>query len=100
VPDDAGVSVAVLGHQMLRITETRRISDAVTLEYTVSNGNETATGQVRVLPVPAPDRLQPPNAAADEVTVRAGDYVNIDVLDNDSHPDGLELTLDDELEQT
>ncbi|MFE6969079.1 Ig-like domain-containing protein [Isoptericola sp. NPDC057653] len=100
VPDDAGVSVAVLGHQMLRITETRRISETVTLRYTVSNGTETATGQVRVLPVPPPDRLQPPNAAPDEVTVRAGDYVNVDVLANDSHPDGLELTLADELEQS
>ncbi|MCK9792674.1 Ig-like domain-containing protein [Isoptericola sp. 4D.3] len=100
VPEDSGLSVAVLGHQMLRITETRRLAEAVVLEYTVSNGTETATGEVRVLPVPPPDRLQPPNAAADEVTVRAGDYVNIDVLDNDTHPDGLELTLDDELEQT
>ena len=100
VPDDAGVSVAVLGHQMLRITETRRISEAISLRYTVSNGTETSTGQVRVLPVPPPDRLQPPNAAPDEVTVRAGDYVNVDVLANDSHPDGLELTLADELEQS
>ena len=100
VPDDAGVSVAVLSHQMLRITETRRMSEPVTLQYTVSNGNDTATGQVRVLPVPPPDRLQPPNAAPDEVTVRVGDYVNIDVLDNDTHPDGLELTLDEELEQS
>jgi len=100
VPDDSGLSVAVLGHQMLRLTETRRLAEAVVLEYTVSNGTETATGEVRVLPVPPPDRLQPPNAAADEVTVRVGDYVNIDVLDNDTHPDGLELTLDDELEQS
>ncbi|MGW8565488.1 Ig-like domain-containing protein [Isoptericola sp. NPDC055881] len=99
VPDDAGVAVAVLGHQMLRVTESRRISEVVTLTYTVSNGSGTATGQVRVLPVPAPTRLQPPSAAADEVTVRVGDYVNIDVLDNDTHPDGLELTLDDELVQ-
>ncbi|MFB7800202.1 Ig-like domain-containing protein [Isoptericola sp. NPDC056134] len=99
VPEDSGVSVAVLSHQMLRITETRGVSEPVLLEYTVSNGNDTATGQVRVLPVPPPDRLQPPNAGPDEVTVRAGDYVNIDVLDNDTHPDGLELSLDDELEQ-
>jgi len=99
VPDDSGVSVAVLAHQTLRITETRRVSEPVLLEYTASNGNDTATGQVRVLPVPPPDRLQPPNAAPDEVTVRVGDYVNIDVLDNDTHPDGLELTLDKELEQ-
>ncbi|MFI2103623.1 Ig-like domain-containing protein [Isoptericola sp. NPDC019693] len=100
VPDDSGLSVAVLSHQMLRVTETRRLDEAVVLEYTVSNGTETSTGEVRVLPVPPPDRLQPPNAAPDEVTVRVGDYVNIDVLDNDTHPDGLELTLDPELEQT
>ena len=100
VPEDSGVSVAVLAHQMLRVTETKRISEAVTLKYTVSNGTETSTGEVRVLPVPAPDRLQPPNAAADEVTVRAGDYVNIPVLRNDTHPDGLDLSLDPELEQS
>lgn len=100
VPEDAGVTVAVLGHQMLRVTESRRISDAVTLQYTVSNGEETTTGQVRILPIPAPDRLQPPHAVPDEVTVHTGDYVNIPVLENDTHPDGLELTLDDELEQT
>ncbi|GAA1715987.1 Ig-like domain-containing protein [Isoptericola hypogeus] len=100
VPDDAGLSVAVLGHQMLRVSETRRLSEPVVLRYTVSGGDETATGEVRVLPVPAPERLQPPNAAADEVTVRVGDYVNIPVLSNDTHPDGLELTLDGDLEQS
>ncbi|CAM3478123.1 Ig-like domain-containing protein [Isoptericola cucumis] len=100
VPEDSGLNVAVLGHQTLRISETRRLSEPVVLEYTVSNGSETSTGEVRVLPVPAPDRLQPPNATADEVTVRAGDYVNIPVLGNDTHPDGLELTLDPELEQS
>ncbi|MCK9792675.1 Ig-like domain-containing protein [Isoptericola sp. 4D.3] len=100
VPEDSGVSVAVLSHQMLRVTETRRVSEPIVLEYTVSNGNDTATGEVRVLPVPPPERLQPPSAAPDEVTVRVGDYVNVDVLANDTHPDGLELTLDDELEQS
>lgn len=99
VADDAGVDVSVLNHQILRISETRRISEPVVLEYTVSNGNDTSTGEVRVLPVPPPKRLQPPNAAPDEVTVRVGDYVNIPVLENDSHPDGLELTLGKELEQ-
>ncbi|WP_285821159.1 Ig-like domain-containing protein [Cellulosimicrobium sp. Marseille-Q4280] len=99
VPADAGVSVAVLAHQMLRITEIRRLDGPVTIEYTVSNGTETSTGQVRVVPVPAPTRLQPPNAAADEVTVHAGDVVTIPVLKNDTHPDGLELFLQPELEQ-
>ncbi|MGN7705123.1 Ig-like domain-containing protein, partial [Cellulosimicrobium sp. 22601] len=49
--------------------------------------------------VPAPTRLQPPQAAADEVTVHAGDVVTIPVLKNDTHPDGLELFLQPELEQ-
>ncbi|MGA4780591.1 Ig-like domain-containing protein, partial [Cellulosimicrobium sp. AB352] len=62
VPADAGVSVAILAHQMLRVTEIRRLDAPVTVEYTASNGTETATGQVRVVPVPAPTRLQPPNA--------------------------------------
>ncbi|GAA1715967.1 Ig-like domain-containing protein [Isoptericola hypogeus] len=100
VPDDAGVTVATLGHQMLRVTETRRLAEPVTLRYTVSNGDGTATGEVRILPVPAPEKLRPPSAVADEVVVHVGDYVNIPVLANDTHPDGLELTLDDELEQT
>ncbi|MHA7132112.1 Ig-like domain-containing protein [Oerskovia turbata] len=99
VPDDAGVSVAVLAHQMLRITELRRLDAPVTVEYTVSNGTQTTTGQVRVIPVPAPVKLQPPNAAADEATVRVGDVITIPVLKNDTHPDGLELFLQDELEQ-
>ena len=99
VPDEAGISVAVLAHQMLRITEVRRLDAPVTIEYTVSNGTQTTTGQVRVIPVPAPVKLQPPNAAADEATVRVGDVVTIPVLKNDTHPDGLELFLQDELEQ-
>ncbi|WP_435738713.1 Ig-like domain-containing protein [Cellulosimicrobium sp. PMB13] len=99
VPDDAGVSVAVLAHQMLRITELRALDGPVTVEYTVSNGAQTSTGQVRVVPVPAPSELRPPRAAADEVTVHAGDVVTIPVLKNDTHPDGLELFLQPELEQ-
>ncbi|NMF28288.1 tandem-95 repeat protein, partial [Cellulosimicrobium aquatile] len=99
VPADAGVSVAILAHQMLRVTEIRRLDAPVTVEYTASNGTETATGQVRIVPVPAPTRLQPPNAVADEVTVHAGDVVTVPVLRNDTHPDGLELFLQPELEQ-
>ncbi|MEV8179914.1 Ig-like domain-containing protein, partial [Cellulosimicrobium funkei] len=99
VPADAGVSVAILAHQMLRVTEIRRLDAPVTVEYTASNGTETATGQVRIVPVPAPTRLQPPNAVADEVTVHAGDVVTVPVLKNDTHPDGLELFLQPELEQ-
>ncbi|GAB2451767.1 Ig-like domain-containing protein [Xylanimonas ulmi] len=93
VPDDAGITVAVLAHQVLRVTETRRLPGPVVVTYTVSNGERTAQGQVRVIPIPEPDRVRPPDATADEVVVHTGDVVTIPVLANDSHPDGLELTL-------
>ncbi|MCL1869462.1 MAG: Ig-like domain-containing protein [Promicromonosporaceae bacterium] len=93
VPADAGISVAVLAHQVLRITEVRRLDQPTTLRYTVSNGSATATGEVRVVPVPPPTRLRPPDAAPDEVTVHTGDVVTVPVLANDTHPDGLQLSL-------
>ena len=40
-----------------------------------------------VVPVPPLTKHQPPVAKDDPVTVRAGDIVTVDVLDNDYHPD-------------
>ncbi|MFC8731938.1 Ig-like domain-containing protein [Luteimicrobium sp. NPDC057192] len=97
VPDGAGVTVAVLGHSVLRITETRNVEKPVTLRYTVSNGTDSAVGQVRVVRVPPPSRLHAPNATADEASVHVGDVVTIPVLANDTHPDGLELLLQPKL---
>ncbi|QAY69947.1 fibronectin type III domain-containing protein [Xylanimonas protaetiae] len=97
VPPDAGITVAVLAHQVLRVTETRRLTGPVTVTYTVSNGERVATGELRVVPIPEPDRLRPPDAQPDEVTVHTGDVVTARVLANDTHPDGLELALAPEL---
>ena len=97
VPDGAGVTVAVLGHSVLRVTEIRNLDKPVTLHYTVSNGTDSAVGQVRVVAVPPPNKLHPPNAAADEATVHVGDVVTIPVLANDTHPDGLQLYLQPKL---
>ena len=99
VPDDSPVEVAVLNHDVLKITEKRRTSEPVTFDYTVANGTGSATGQVRVVPIPAPDTLRPPEAGADEALVHTGDVVTIPVLDNDTHPDGLEIELNDELQE-
>jgi hypothetical protein len=99
VPDDAPVEVSVLNHEVVKVTGTRSLADPVVFEYTVANGSGTATGQVRVVPIPAPDRLRPPEAGADEAVVHTGDVVTIDVLANDSHPDGLDITLNDELQE-
>ncbi|WP_240643830.1 Ig-like domain-containing protein [Antribacter gilvus] len=99
-PDDGAVTVAVLSHRVLRVTEAKRLDGPVTVQYTVSNGTQAAFGEVRIVPIPAPDELRPPEAGSDEATVHVGDVVTIPVLKNDSHPDGLDLKLDDELVET
>ncbi|MHA7172200.1 Ig-like domain-containing protein [Arthrobacter monumenti] len=99
VPVESPLNVAVLDHSILRITDSQGLSGQTSIRYTMSNGTASATGEVSVIPVPAPATLQPPEATADEATVRAGDVVTIDVLDNDSHPNGDELSLDPKLVQ-
>jgi hypothetical protein len=93
VPAQAGFSVAVIDHQMLRITAIRALTAPVLIRYTVSNGMTSATGEVLVIQVPAPAVQQPPTAVNDEVTVRAGDVVTIPVLKNDIHPADSPITL-------
>jgi hypothetical protein len=99
LPSDAPVSVSVLNHQILKISEVKRLDEPVVLDYEVANGSGTATGQVRVVPIPAPAQLRPPEAGPDTATVHVGDVVTIPVLENDTHPDGLELTITDELQE-
>ncbi|WP_458116805.1 Ig-like domain-containing protein [Arthrobacter sp. D2-10] len=100
LPADSPVTVAVLSHSILRISDTRGLKERITFSYSVSNGRESSTGQVSVVPIPAPAKLQPPRAADDEITVRAGDVATVEVLSNDTHPNGGVLTLDPELVET
>lgn len=93
LPQQGGISVAVLEHRVLRITDQSGLTQPTTIGYTVSNGTATAQGEVLVIPVPAPSKLQPPVAVDDTVTVRAGDVVTIPVLDNDYHPNGDVIAL-------
>lgn len=99
VPPGHGLQVAIVDHRMLRISSSQTLTEPVTLTYTVSNGHQSATGDVQVLPLVNAEATQPPVAEADTVRVRAGDYVTIPVLANDSHPNGLEFELDSELRE-
>ncbi|MFB2554193.1 Ig-like domain-containing protein [Herbiconiux liangxiaofengii] len=92
VPAEAAVSVEVLEHEILRITD-RGLTAPLTITYTVSNGAAASRGEVFITPIPAPDRLLPPHAEDDTVTVRVNDIVTIPVLANDSHPNGDTLSL-------
>lgn len=97
VDPQAGVSVAVLDHRLLKIRGIRTLDGPMVLRYRVSNGLSSAFGEVHVIPVPPPDVLRPPAAADDEATVRVGQVVTIPVLANDSHPDDALLSLVPEL---
>jgi hypothetical protein len=93
LPRNSAVAVAVVDHRILRITDVRGLTGPTSLAYTVSNGMASATGQVTILPIPAPAKLLPPVAAPDDITVRANDVATIAVLANDSHPNGAKLKL-------
>jgi len=87
VAPGAGVSVEVLEHRILRITDVSGLSGSVTLSYTVSNGSQSAIGEVLVQSVPLPEQVRPPVTVEDSATVRVGDVVSVPVLANDYHPD-------------
>jgi hypothetical protein len=93
VPDGAPIAVAVLEHELLRVSEVRPLSEPVTVSYNVSNGQAAADGTVTVVPVPVPAQLQPPIAMDDSAVVRVGDVVTVHPLANDSHPNDEPLTL-------
>lgn len=98
-PKNTAIGIAVLDHHILRITDVRGLTSPTSFTYTVSNGTASATGEVTVVPVPAPSKLLPPVAVADEITVRANDVATINVLANDSHPNGSKLELNPTLVQ-
>ncbi|WP_240658729.1 Ig-like domain-containing protein [Microbacterium sp. CPCC 204701] len=86
VEPNSGIAVAVLNHETLRISDQAALSQQVRISYRISNGAQSAEGDVIVIPIPAPSQLRPPVANDDQVVVRAGDVVTIPVLENDYHP--------------
>ena len=97
VEPGSGIAAAVLGHETVRITDQSGLQEQVRVSYTISNGSASATGEIIVIPVPAPSKLRAPVANEDEVFVRVGDTVTIPVLANDYHPNGDTIHLAPEL---
>ncbi len=90
----------VLEQRLVRVSLEAPLDDGpVTFNYRVSNGLAEAEGVITVVEVPAPTRIQPPVANDDSITVRVGEAIDIPVLANDEHPDGLDLTLVPQLAQ-
>jgi hypothetical protein len=91
-----GLRVAVRQRELVTISAVGALTEDVTLQYVVSNGTASATGEILVSPVPASATSQPPvvpNATAD---VRTGGVVTVPVLADAYDPDGDEITLKSE----
>ncbi|WP_286299863.1 Ig-like domain-containing protein [Microbacterium suwonense] len=88
VPPHSGIAVSVLNHETLRISDQGGLEDPVKITYRISNGSKSAEGDVTVVPIPAPSKIEAPVTHDDEARVRVGDVVTIPVLENDVHPNG------------
>lgn len=94
-PDNVqGLSIEILSNTVLRITSAAPLSEQVQLGYTISDGTNTASAGITLVPVAPLVKHQAPIAVDDNVTVRAGDITSVDVLANDFHPDGVAMILD------
>lgn len=99
LPANSGVRAEVLEQRLVRVSLESPLSGPVSFNYRISNGLAEAEGVITVIEIPAPARVQPPIAQDDSITVRVGEAIDIPVLANDEHPDGLEITLQPRLEQ-
>ena len=94
VPAESPLRVAVLDHRLIRISTTRTFATPEVFTYTITNGLDSAVGQVVVQPVPAAAGQQPPVVPEVTATVRTGGVVTIPVLEGAFDPDGEPLTLE------
>ncbi|MGV8851008.1 MAG: Ig-like domain-containing protein [Rhodoglobus sp.] len=100
LPAGSGVRAEILEQRLVRVSlEDPLDHGPVSFNYRISNGLADAIGVITVVEIPAPSRFQAPIANDDSATVRVGQAVDIRVLQNDEHPDSLELTLVPKLAQ-
>lgn len=96
VSDSPAVRAEVVDAERLRLTLADDLGEEATVQYTVTNGIATTTGEVLVSSAAAAS-VQAPIARDDDVTVRPGGLVEIPVLVNDEQPDGLPVELDPQI---
>ncbi|MDP9800817.1 hypothetical protein J2S49_000893 [Arcanobacterium wilhelmae] len=86
-----GVRVQMMGQQFVRVSSDKPLTGPVRVEYTVSNGRQSAKGMIVVVPGD-PRADEPPIALPDSLTVRAGDVGAVNVVANDISRLPLEVT--------
>ncbi|MEV8180221.1 Ig-like domain-containing protein [Specibacter sp. NPDC078692] len=88
LPAGSPVSATIVERSIIKITDLRGLKDKLSIKYTISNGVGSATGEISLVRIPAPDKLMPPRVEPDTAIVRVGDVVSIPVLANDTDPNG------------
>ena len=94
--ENGALSAAAIGGSQLRIagqTPTGQAGRVGTVNYTLTDGEATAHGQVTVFELDEGTSTKPVTVP-DQVTVRSGSQVDIPVLANDIAAGGTTLTLD------
>ncbi|MGO3248959.1 MAG: Ig-like domain-containing protein [Agrococcus casei] len=91
--DSAQVSARLKSRQFIELGDSRGLQDPFEIEYWVANGSGSSVGQITVIPVAPPESARPPTAVDDKATLRSGDYLSIDVTDNDFSSDGVSFEL-------
>ncbi|MDJ0334700.1 Ig-like domain-containing protein [Salinibacterium sp. G-O1] len=100
IASNSGVRAEILDQRVVRVSLDKPLDNGpVSFNYRISNGLAEAEGVITVIEIPALTRIQPPIANDDSITVRVGEAIDIPVLANDEHPDGLTLTLQPVLDQ-
>ena len=95
VDSQSGLQVSVVQGRWLRIVATKpSIGGSRIVTYEVTDGTTPAvTGDVTVTQLPAATTDVAPIVEDDTAVVRAGDVVSVNVLANDTDPNGGPLTL-------
>ena len=91
VGDAANGTVALLNAGVVRYTPNAAFNGSDSFSYVLTDGAEQATGQVNIS---VSFVNGAPTANDDTVSTEENDPISINVLINDSDPDGDELTLD------
>lgn len=89
----SGIKASVIGRRVVRLESSSAIEGTKRVSYRVSNGEQSADGQIVVTGERAGTNLPPRAVADDQITVKAGAIRSIDVLANDVDPDGDELMV-------
>src|SRR5699024_5199570 len=91
---DTPLMAAVLDLHLVRVSVTGSLGSTAAISYTVFDGASNQIGQIRVVPVPSPERIPPPLASPITATVRAGDAVTIPVSRFATSQDGSPVTAE------